>query len=320
MRKFWSLTILGLFVSAGLFTSVQAVPGGVGGNPKNITDPNNPGWFVYNLGLGAKHSDVIVVKNGSTKEWLVDVYPADYQESAGGGFGLKQKVEEMTEMGSWIQLETNEILLKPGEVREIPFVITIPENANVGETAGAIMVERRDPHTKDLVKDMEGKNGVRLSIRVGTRVYNVVPGEINEQLEILKTKYSQKRNNEGDRYLSLEVPVENRGNVSTKVEFEVLTKNVWTEEILVDNRAKPANFFVNPRSTFDYHLKLDDLPMMATIETHLIARMVTRDKEKIVLFEKTLQKTLIPYTELALLALVVIAGIVLGVYKYKKRR
>jgi hypothetical protein len=291
-----------------LLTSAQLAlaEGGVGGYPLNPLDATNKSWFMYNLGLGESYNDILVVKNDSTKEWLVDIYPADSMPSSGGGFALKQKSEKMSEMGTWIKLSKSEVFLKPGESTQIPFTITIPSDANIGETAGAILFERRDPVTSKAAVDKQ-EGGIKLSIRTGARIYNTVPGEIIQKLTLKDFDISFKQKDNGTKYYLIHTNTENAGNVSTNVKYAFTITNTLNGEEL---KKEENQFLILRDTTFENNYELADFPKFGKLAVKLSAYIQLKDGSEKLLESREASIWVIPYTEifLTLLALAAVAG------------
>lgn len=107
-----------------------------------------------------------------------------------GEYGLEEA--QVDELSSWCEGKREiKISLKSQEKREIPFVITIPEGADVGEHTGGILIQKVN---KDESQDQSGSR-VMLTTRVGVRIYETVPGDIIKKLSFrdfsIKKNYSE---------------------------------------------------------------------------------------------------------------------------------
>lgn len=72
------------------------------------------------------------------------------------------------------------LVLKPLEQRVIPFTFHVPENADAGEHTGGILIQKK---ALDELPEIQG-SAVRLTMRLGVRIYETVPGEIHKQLAL----------------------------------------------------------------------------------------------------------------------------------------
>jgi hypothetical protein len=311
------LTRLSAFVVAILLFVSPVLAGGVGGYPVTPLDSNNTGWFVYKLKPGETYNDVIAVKNSTEQSWIVDMYPADTTTSSGGGFALRQKSEKMEKMGTWIKLSTNQVTLGPDEVKNVPFTITIPENAEVGETAGGIMFEKRDPKTggDDVIKK---EGGVKLSLRTGVRVYNTVPGEIVEKLVIEDFKVKPNDGNKKITYF-LQTKVKNTGNISTHAKFHYEITDVFSGKQVEKTDSK---FLVNRNSTFENNFEWVNAPLFGKFSVKVQVKSELRDGTEKAIGEKEATFWVIPTKEIAIavgVLLLLIAFLVWRKIKYSGR-
>lgn len=288
--------------------------GGIGGYPEKPLNPDHKSWFMYQLKPGESYEDVIVVKNTTDKEWIVDLYPADSAPSSGGGFALKQKVEDMTQMGSWIKLSSNEVLLGAGETKKVPFEISIPPDVEIGEFSGGIMMEKIDPIEKEVARKNMG-SGIRLSIRTGVRVYNVVPGDVKRELIVKDGVAALREKRDGEKFFVVTVPVENTGNISTYAKFITKARDLWSGEVVFDNSDKPSSYLVSPSTIFDYNQEIT-VPKFRNLNVNFAHMEVETQvfmvigKEEVLLDTHVYTEEIIPIKEIAYLVAGVIAFIV----------
>lgn len=169
-------------------TSFAIEYGGFGGRPAypRADNPRTESIFVHTLEPGAVQKEGITVVNNSTETKTVLVYAADSTPSTGGAFACKQFSEEKTDVGSWISLNKTELTLSAGSTQIVPFTITVPANAGVGEHNGCVLIQEKKPKRDD-------QPGVNLSIRTGLRVAIMVPGDIERKLEIAGFDYKRQK-------------------------------------------------------------------------------------------------------------------------------
>lgn len=223
MKIFAGLSIKLSIITASLFLfvhvqSAHAIEyGGLGGRPA-FPRPDNPrteSIFIHTLEKGSIQDEGVRVINNTPEKKTISVYAADSTPSTGGAFACKQFSEEKIDVGSWIELEKNEVELEPGTNEVIPFKITIPQNADVGEHNGCILIQEKK--TED-----NSNPGVNLSFRTGLRVAITIPGEIVRMLEIVEFKVVNDEN-----IISLLPRVKNTGNVSIDADVKVVTSYLW---------------------------------------------------------------------------------------------
>jgi len=194
-------------------------------SPAN-TDEN---WFVYELAPGDSIKDAIKITNNKETSQTFYVYPADIAKSTGGGFAIKQRKEEMTDIGSWIEIEKNEVTLPPKSSRTIKFTLTVPNDnkLDAGEHAGGIAVEEK------VDENLPKKDGITIHTRIGVRVYITLPGEIIKNIEY--KSFTKKI--AGFRFFIIpqnyqfSVALNNIGNTSNAVEMTFNAKNLISRKI-----------------------------------------------------------------------------------------
>jgi hypothetical protein len=107
-------------------------------------DPQRPAtqsYFVYNAGLGQVIEDEVVVYNRGTGPGTARLYAVDMTTGQNSGAVFREAHEPRQAVGSWIRLSQQEITLAPGERRQVPFTVTIPDSAAPGQQLGGIVVE-----------------------------------------------------------------------------------------------------------------------------------------------------------------------------------
>ena len=205
--------------------------GGVGGYPAN-PDPAIPysdSWFIYNLDLGESREDAIIVTNSSAESQTVKLYAVDSVASNQGNFALESEADPRDGIGSWIELLTNLITLDPGESKQVPFIITIPENADVGEHSGGIIIQKAQ------AGQVSG-TGASIVTRVGVRVYETVPGEIVRQIELEDFQVKRQTPKDKPPYYEVTLSVLNQSNVSLRPKVELQIGGWGKEDYLKYSR------------------------------------------------------------------------------------
>lgn len=221
--------------------------GGVGGRPAN-PDPGNPrtkSIFIYQLKPGEQRDDGVLVSNNTSSEQTVSVYAVDSILSSGGAFACKQAVEPKNGVGSWITLQSDSVTVAPGASQVVPFTVSVPTNASVGEHDGCIALQAVSQTAKS-----SGTSGVVLSFRSAIRVAVTVPGKIVKRLAITSVKVTPSKDNK-----LLVVPsVRNDGNVSLDITTQINLQPLLGGASL---RTKQGSSPVLPRSSesWQYEVK-----------------------------------------------------------------
>lgn len=249
-----------LFISAYSFlllpVTTQAIESqGLGGYPAN-PNPNIPAtedWFIYTIIPGDSINDALMVANNTDETKTLELYPADQTSSSGGGLALKQQVEEMNEVGAWIDLEQSEVTLNPGQSQEISFTVTAPSDLSPGEYIGGIIIQEKKP---PLINQ-----GLALHTRMGVRMYLTVPGEIIEDIELLPINYIRGRNFPSLNFEEIwqvrdtaQIQVQNNGNLHHDVNTVIQMRDFWGN-LIYENH--DISFQVLKNSTYEWNSVID---------------------------------------------------------------
>ena len=220
--------------------------GGVGGDPAypRADTPQSESIFIYTLEPGTTQEEGVSVINTSASKRTLAVYGADSTPTSGGGFACKQLSEPKTGVGAWITLEKSEVVLEPNTKEIVPFTISVPKNADVGENNGCILIQEVKPKT-------EGTKGVSLTFRTAIRVAITIPGTIVKKLDI--AGFSAKKNKNG---FTLTPKIKNSGNVSVDANTSVVTHSVLGANLFRQEGKKEAKFLVFRGDTSEWNFEL----------------------------------------------------------------
>ena len=181
-------------------------------------------WFIYHLDAGESKEDACRILNKGDEPVTVEVYSVDATTTSQGSFAPGDSYTEPTGVGSWVAMSGREFELEPNSEILVPFTIKIPEEVDVGDHMGAVIIQKKMPDESET-----GGTGVSIVTRVGVRIYETVPGEVIKDLDInsMTWRYNDKILFEGEvnnnwlrfkRYLGfgkpavIEVELENKGN------------------------------------------------------------------------------------------------------------
>lgn len=131
----------------------------------------------FELDPGESVDDFAQLNNFGDEPVTFHVYSHDAVNSPDGGFTLQPADAEPVEVGAWVALD-EEVTVEPGDSVNLPFTLTVPDNATPGDHAGGIVASVTQEAT-----DAEGQQ-VLVDNRVGSRIYLRVAGEISAQLEV----------------------------------------------------------------------------------------------------------------------------------------
>ena len=197
-----------LMVMASVVFGVPLAQAGLGIMPKQLDDTTETrSWFVHTLDLGESLQETVVINNHSDKTVTAIIEALDATSTRTGGYSLVSSVEKNEDIGNWVVLDSNRIVLAPHESREIGFVITVPITASVGEHSGGIAIHELLPIKKD---------GVNIQMRVAARIYITVPGKVVRDIEFRKVSYTI-----DDGQLIFNIQARNNSNVRIEPDLDI---------------------------------------------------------------------------------------------------
>lgn len=234
-----------LFVLSGN-TAFAAEFGNIGGKPARprADNPRSQSIFVHEINPGSAIEDAIEVVNYTESTRTLLIYPTDSVVSTGGAFGCAQKIDQPKDVGTWVTMSRGEVTLAAGETTIIPFTVTAPQRANVGENNGCIVVQEKTNETQDI--DSEGGR-VALSFRTAIRFAVWIPGDIEKGLKILGYAATKEEN----RTYTLKPRVQNFGNVSVDAQLKTDTSSI----IGTDRKTTDQNYPILRGGTSDWNIE-----------------------------------------------------------------
>lgn len=237
---------LALFASLFLIVALPALAieyGGFGCRPAypRADNPRTESIFIHIMEPEDVQQEGVLVVNNTAEQKTILVYSVDSTPSTGGAFACEQLAETKKDVGAWIAINKSEVTLDPGTKEIVPFTITVPKNASVGEHNGCII-------TQEKLKKVEGKSGVQLSFRTGLRVAITIPGELMRELQIAGFSVTPKK----DGNLILQPKVKNLGNVSIDADAKVATEYFFGAAL----SANGGNYPILRGDTSDWNFEL----------------------------------------------------------------
>ena len=156
-----------LFIPLSFLNAIQT--GTVGIEPAL----SHGSYFFYKLDKGESKEDAVRVTNHADQKIALKIYPVDAATTNDGNFAPRPEYYPQKEIGQWVKLSADLVELKPHETKEIPFIITIPSDADVGDHMGAIVIQAAKPKGK-----AGGGTGVNIVTRVAVRITRPYPGRL----------------------------------------------------------------------------------------------------------------------------------------------
>lgn len=232
--------------------------------------------------------------------------------------------EEVTRLEEWCQgKDLVEVEMESGEKKDLLFVITIPQDADVGEHTGGIFIQKK------VVEENPQADGskVMLTTRVGVRIYETVPGEIIKKLDFSNFSiaknfsefylpWDKEKKSKFGEYL-INSSIKNNGNVSTD----------FSEKILIFNRLTRKTEVVEGR---DFQvLRGDDFvsslawkgPRLGYYNFQKEYRYKNSAGEEQIIQSDSINKWFIPWRELSFFGFFsILVGIIFRVWKTYRRK
>ncbi|MEU6414655.1 DUF916 domain-containing protein [Microbispora sp. NPDC046933] len=157
--------------------------------------------YSYTLDPGGRIEDGLVVANHGTAPLHLSVYAADAFTTRQGRLDLRGEDATPTGVGAWVHPDRRDVTVRPGETAEVPFTVTLPDDAAPGEYMGGIVTSPIKLGTADA-----RRLGIRIRLRVG--------GELTPSLSVedLRVRYSGTPNPLGTGDATVTYTIRNDGN------------------------------------------------------------------------------------------------------------
>lgn len=163
--------------------------------------------FNYELRPNEAVTDSVRIRNFGRNPLRLDVYASDARTTDSGALDLLPSGETPRRVGTWIELDRATVDLAPGELVDVPFTLTVPENAESGDQTGGIVSALTSPAS--------GDDPVKVEQRLGNLVQVRVDGPLRPALSVsaLDVDYRGTANPFGKGEVLATWTVTNTGNV-----------------------------------------------------------------------------------------------------------
>ncbi|MCO1596183.1 DUF916 domain-containing protein [Micromonospora sp. RHAY321] len=131
--------------------------------------------YSYNVNPGGVVEDEMVVANRGKAPLKLSVYAADGFTTEAGQLDLLPRDKTSTAIGAWARAGTGSVAIQPGKTAQVPFTISVPENATPGDYVGGILTS---------LTQAEQAEGINVDRRLGIRIKLRVGGELKPSLAI----------------------------------------------------------------------------------------------------------------------------------------
>ncbi|GLY83108.1 WxL protein peptidoglycan domain-containing protein [Actinoallomurus iriomotensis] len=161
--------------------------------------------YSYTLDPGGRLQDGLVVTNHGTTPLRLAVYAADGFTTKAGQFDLVTKDAKSTGVGAWVHPDRPELTIRPGESVQVPFTVTLPDDAAPGDHMGGIVTSLTRAGTADPAQ-VDRRVGIRIRLRVGG------PLKPSLSVERPRVRYSGTLNPFGKGEATVTYTIHNTGN------------------------------------------------------------------------------------------------------------
>ncbi|MGW2348130.1 WxL protein peptidoglycan domain-containing protein [Actinacidiphila glaucinigra] len=161
--------------------------------------------YSYSANPGGQVKDAMVVANRSTAPLRLALYASDGYTTDTGQLDLLTKDKKSVGIGAWVHADRDSVVIKPGKTAEIPFTVTVPDNATPGDYVGGILTS---------LKQSDEAQGINVDRRLGIRVKLRVSGALKPKLAVedLHVDYSGPANPFGTGDATVTYTIHNTGN------------------------------------------------------------------------------------------------------------
>ncbi|MET8311239.1 DUF916 domain-containing protein [Micromonospora sp. NPDC005173] len=163
--------------------------------------------YSYNVNPGGVVEDAMVVANRGPVPLNLSVYAADGFTTGAGQLDLLTRDKKSVAIGAWSHAGTGSVAIQPGKTAQVPFKISVPDNATPGDYVGGILTS---------LTQADQAEGINVDRRLGIRIKLRVGGELKPSLAIedLHVKYAGTVNpfSKGDATVTYKI--HNTGNAA----------------------------------------------------------------------------------------------------------
>ena len=202
--------VIALLATAGLLAAASPAAADEGDVSWGVrTAANDQGAdrqnFGYDIDPGKSVADAFVVSNHDVLPLELALYGADGFTTEAGQLDVVTQDTESVALGAWIDFAADSVTVAAGQSVEVPFTVTVPENAEPGDYAGAVITSLGQP---------SAEQGLSVDRRLGIRIHLRVGGALAPALTVagMHVDYSGTLNPFGTGDATVSYTLENTGN------------------------------------------------------------------------------------------------------------
>ncbi|MBB2944631.1 hypothetical protein FB565_004364 [Actinoplanes lutulentus] len=177
--------------------------------PSSAKGPDGRDFIIRRASPGERITDYVGITNLTAKAQTFQVYGTDAYTTDDGSFALLAAAQQPTDIGAWIGLGAKQYTVPPNTRLDVPFSITVPDNATPGDHAGGVIASIAEEQV-----DASGQK-VLVDRRIAARVYLTVAGAVAPTIKIdsVRLEYSQSTNPADGGVMTVRYLVRNTGNL-----------------------------------------------------------------------------------------------------------
>ena len=213
--KTWALVFIAILAisSSPTSTVAQSTPDVSKAPPAFVLQPKEADQPYFSLELGAGTSQEATVLIGAEGDEVVPAktYAADAYSLINGGFGVRELGEPVSEPTTWLDYESSDLELQPGQAIERTFTVSVPADAAPGQYIAGLIVQTAEPIA------VGGSTMLQQTLRKALAVLITVPGPVTPEFSIGEASLRQ-----SEASNSLLVDITNSGNILVKPAGEIV--------------------------------------------------------------------------------------------------
>ncbi len=212
-----------------------------------------PPLIKMNMNPGETISTAIRIVNNNEREVTIYTKVLDFRGKEEGGVEFIENIEELkgTEeekffLSGWITMRDESVVIPPFKDKDIPFIISVPEDATPGGHYAAVLAGTNPPqNTKGTV--------VKVSSYLSTLILVSIAGDIEER-GFIREFYSNKKIYKEPK-IDFQIKFENQGNVHLQPVGNIKIYNIFGKikgEIPVNQMSNFGNVLPKNKRSWNF--------------------------------------------------------------------
>ncbi|MER6995074.1 DUF916 domain-containing protein [Streptomyces sp. NPDC000410] len=194
-------------------------------------------YFYLSAAPGSSLTDRVTVANKTAAPLTFRLYAADaYNTARDGGFAVRTQGERQRGIGAWAKPERDRITVPARSSVTVPYTLTVPESAEPGDHAGALVALDERVAAQD-----GGPVAVGVQRAVGARVYLRVNGPTVPALSVEDITYAPDTPlvpGTGDSTAVISYTLHNRGNITLNPRVALRAEGLFGRTLLARTLTK----------------------------------------------------------------------------------